>query len=506
MSKATRSKAQNAAKKQRQEEKLKKERKKKRIETAIALSCVGAIVLATGGVFVANKIHEDYLDSGEGLRKVVAMSTENYAVDNAMLTYFVYNDYYYYVNYYGDNASYYGIDESLSLSEQYYNESSGVTWLDYCTEEAVDNLESMLILCEGAKANNFTLTDEENDEISTMLETVTPSDYGRGVNTEDIRKSLEISYLASKYQDSLKENISITDDEIETYYNENAKDYQTSQYISFDIDYIDPDDEEAMGVTETDAEGYVNTLKSCKTEEEFKNAVSNYLEATYTEITEDEITETVDGITAQSLTYTAEEDLSEWAFDSARVVGDTMSVLNEDDNCYTVYMLTSLPARDEENVIDVRHILFNFEDYEDADEALADAEGVLKEYQSGVMTEESFATLATEYSSDTGSVSNGGLYEGVYKGQMVENFENWCFDEARQTGDVDIVETEYGYHIMYFVEKGEAKYKYDIREILESDKYDAVFEELQNAYAVTMNNDAITEITGKEVTESTVSE
>ena len=38
---------------------------------------------------------------------------------------------------------------------------------------------------------------------------------------------------------------------------------------------------------------------------------------------------------------------------------------------------------------------------------------------------------------------------------MVDSFENWCFDESRQVGDTDIVETSYGYHLIYFVGTGE---------------------------------------------------
>lgn len=33
---------------------------------------------------------------------------------------------------------------------------------------------------------------------------------------------------------------------------------------------------------------------------------------------------------------------------------------------------------------------------------------------------------------------------------MVEDFENWCFDASRQVGDTGIVESTYGYHVMYF--------------------------------------------------------
>ena len=34
---------------------------------------------------------------------------------------------------------------------------------------------------------------------------------------------------------------------------------------------------------------------------------------------------------------------------------------------------------------------------------------------------------------------------------MVDNFENWLYDAERKVGDVDIVESPYGYHIMFFV-------------------------------------------------------
>lgn len=78
------------------------------------------------------------------------------------------------------------------------------------------------------------------------------------------------------------------------------------------------------------------------------------------------------------------------------------------------------------------------------------ADDILNQWLSGEQTEDAFAALANEYSQDPGSNTNGGLYENVYVGMMVEEFENWCFDEARQVGDYGIVRTSLGYHIMYF--------------------------------------------------------
>ena len=33
----------------------------------------------------------------------------------------------------------------------------------------------------------------------------------------------------------------------------------------------------------------------------------------------------------------------------------------------------------------------------------------------------------------------------------MENFKNWAIDPARQDGDTGLVESEYGWHIMYYL-------------------------------------------------------
>ena len=84
---------------------------------------------------------------------------------------------------------------------------------------------------------------------------------------------------------------------------------------------------------------------------------------------------------------------------------------------------------------------------------------LLKQWQSGDATEESFAALANEKSADTGSNENGGLYEDIYPNEMVADFNDWCFDESRQPGETGVIETEYGAHIMYFVQTQDMTYR-----------------------------------------------
>ena len=120
-------------------------------------------------------------------------------------------------------------------------------------------------------------------------------------------------------------------------------------------------------------------------------------------------------------------------------------------------------TKDSGVTVDVRHILLCPEGgttdengnttYSEAEWELCrvKAQELLDKWAAESGTEEGFAQFAMENTEDPGSMSTGGLYTDVYVGQMVEPFENWCFDESRQYGDTGLVQTTYGYHIMYFV-------------------------------------------------------
>ena len=124
-------------------------------------------------------------------------------------------------------------------------------------------------------------------------------------------------------------------------------------------------------------------------------------------------------------------------------------------------------SQDGSITVDARHILIcpqggTTDDngdivYSDAEweECRAKAQEILDKWQEEDGTEEGFAKYAAEYTEDPGSMATGGLYTDIYVGQMVAPFEDWCFDASRQYGDTGLVQTTYGYHVMYFVESRE---------------------------------------------------
>ena len=150
--------------------------------------------------------------------------------------------------------------------------------------------------------------------------------------------------------------------------------------------------------------------------------------------------------------------------------------------------------------VNVRHILIQAEKKNDDGEkesvnlseasskqikkAKDKAESILKEYNDGEKTEDAFAKLAQKYSGDS-NASEGGLYENVVPNQMVSTFNAWCFDSSRKSGDVAIVKTEYGYHVMYYVSEGKLPaWKYTAQQAMASESSSTTFEELKKKFKI----------------------
>ena len=108
--------------------------------------------------------------------------------------------------------------------------------------------------------------------------------------------------------------------------------------------------------------------------------------------------------------------------------------------------------------------------------AKADAEAALAEYEAGAKTAEAFGELANKYSDDTGSNTNGGLYENVTEGRFVAELNDWLFGETRpQPGDTALIRHEgdtaasgsyWGYHVIYLQEWAEPEWELDAKSAL----------------------------------------
>ena len=236
-----------------------------------------------------------------------------------------------------------------------------------------------------------------------------------------------------------------------------------------------------IGISDEEAEALENSINELyeAAENSEYDTVGEYLESLYgTGVTEE--------IYLSYLNETALANSAYYSYYSALTFSDEeleeayAELGYEDSNDYA---LTSM-----------RHILIMAEADEDggySDEAVsaarAKAEEIYESWLSGDATEDSFALLAGEYSDDTGSSQSGGLYENIYKGEMVDGINDWLFSDERAAGDTAIIDNSGSYtgtHIVYFVGTGEIYWKYLAQQSLLSDYVDNWLTEMSEDYVI----------------------
>jgi len=137
-----------------------------------------------------------------------------------------------------------------------------------------------------------------------------------------------------------------------------------------------------------------------------------------------------------------------------------------------------------------RHILIQLAPNADAKAdaaAKTKAEDVLKQLQNGG----NWTELAKKDSDDPGSKDNGGELGQARRGMMVPQFDNAIF--TQKIGDIKIVKTQYGYHVVQVEERTPA-HSQDLNEVLPTIQATLMRQKstaAQDAYAKALTSEAI---------------
>ncbi len=483
----------------------------------VVILCLAIVGGASWGIaYTTGAVHRGFAAIKVGDQKVSALEFGMYYHDTL-------SNVLYYYGQYGLTAA--------NIETQMYDEET--TWGDFIRDSVVTQLTEAYVLYNEALAAGYdysadayaqaqyaayhkqfeTSAAEQEMELDEFVKAV----YGSQMKLADFEKMLERRFTYVGYQHQLKAGLTAGDDEIEAYYSENKDNYDKVSYRYFTIPYekvtytapaegeklaegAPASEDEASAITEENrkaAEEKANEMQSRITDEQsFIELAREYASDEDREKYEkDDATLVTTGSAAST------SPLAEWYKSADRRAGDT-DVIDNNNNGYTVAYYLSR-ERDSSSTVDVRHILLGTEtaaeDASDEEKAAVEsanaeqkelAEKVLSQWESGEKTEESFAALAKEYSED-GNAAEGGLYENVTRGQMVAEFNDWIFDSARRTGDSGIVQTSYGYHVMYFVGDGMPAWKASARTDLLAQKYQELYDSLAEKYKVSTSEFAM---------------
>ena len=437
-----------------------KERKQSKIKwtvgSIIVVLLVAAILIGNSSLFYTAR---PALQVGD----VKYSSAEvNYAYRSAYLTF---------CNQYGSYLSYVGLDTSKALDEQECRISDDFdTWDDYFKDAAEKNLVQVTALCDAAQKAGVTLDEDDQHEIDEQFSYL-----------ELTAKQYKYNSV-SKYLQAAYDSYTYTPEEIAASYaeNKNSCDTFNYQYYFVQADTEDSTDDDGNATSKTtDA-----TMAAAKATADKIAAATHDAESFTAAVTANVPAKTSeDGTsTAPSVTDNADTKGSnfssavyaDWLYSADRTANDVTVVEQENSGYYVVLF----ESRDDNayNTVNVRHILIKAED-SDGDGTYSDEEkqkgkaaidDVYARWEQSDQTEDDFAQLAN---------SKGGLYENVYKGQMVQEFNDFCFDPARKPGDVGIVFNESdsycGYHLVYYVGQGERYCDYLGDQALRTDDFNA---------------------------------
>ncbi|MDO4982517.1 MAG: peptidylprolyl isomerase [Eubacteriales bacterium] len=419
-----------------------------------------------------------FLSSPLVYRNTTAVTIGGEKFSPAQVNYNYANQFYNFANQYGQYASMFGLDTQYGLTglkSQECSMTDGGTWKDYFVDTAITAMTQTKAISDYAKENGIELTEEEiasvNADLAGVSEYAEASGfssvkkflnayYGNGVNEQialeqALRGSL-IAKAAQQYSDSL----TYTAEELKEKYDSYNGDYDYFDVCYYNVPAETVDDGEGNFAATEETKAAAKTIADAILEE--YNALA---EETDVEVRLNEAIaragESGECIHSERA-YGSNIAFKDWAAED-HVEGDAAVAESGDD-----YVVAAFISRDinDYNLAQVRHILVkavadeegNYTDEAKA-EAKARAEEIYDEWRFGMKTEDSFAELAELYSEDAGSNTNGGLYDNVMKGQMVEEFDKFCF-EGHAHGDSAVIYGEAagsyaGYHVMYYVGEGE---------------------------------------------------
>lgn len=391
------------------------------------------------------------------------------------------------------------VDFDKKLSEQTRTQDGKTTtWLEYVQEQVEDSIKdtyaSYYKAVKENKGKDPEIKDDQKKEIKDALKNYkesahkygyTVSGYieaamGHGVTKDVFVREATISYIAENYDSDHKndsDSKTYTDKELNAYKKKNKSKLQSVDIKMFECDSED-DAKAFKKALKADGSNFAALASKYSSDDFDKKANKNTQETTYNDMARS----TMEGLSVAI--STADDDKKypglDWLYSSDRKAGDVRQ-----DSTTVVYVVKPVYMSDAKTV-NVRHILIapesskssdnsssskSAKDCTDKEWAAAEkkAKSILAKYNSGDKTSKSFAKIAKSNSSD-GNASNGGLYENIIPNQMVPTFNAWCFDSSRKVGDVGIVKTEYGYHIMYFEGKNDqAVWKYIAQQKLAAD-------------------------------------
>ena len=271
------------------------------------------------------------------------------------------------------------------------------------------------------------------------------------IDYEMENKLIDIKYALVPYTSIADSLVEVTKSDISKYINENKKKYETE--ASRDINFVQ-----------------FNEVASAEDEEEIKTSLLSLLDDSVVYNTETKTNDTVPGFKSTNDVENFVNGNSDVEYNGSfrfksgfpTVIADTIFKLNvgeiygpyKDGSSFKLSKIvaeTQMP-----DSVKVRHILIPFIGSNSADPSVTRTDEQAKKLADSLLSvvksnRSKFPELVTAFSSDQGSIQNGGEYDFHPYNTMIKPFNDFEFEKNK--GDLGVVKTIFGYHILEILDQ-----------------------------------------------------
>ncbi len=264
------------------------------------------------------------------------------------------------------------------------------------------------------------------------------------------------------------------------------------------MEELDADAEATTDDTEKDDETSTITVYGQTVTENASKAIFNIKSSLFKTLTSSKSTYIV-----EKVYYNEADEVSKWAFEAARAVGDVKTVETGDGSngsevanttgtfSVSVYMLKKPAYLDEEVGRRLAYMTFN---------SLADANAAIATFRAGGdITEEAFLKVAEEK-----SATNHSYTENYFKGIWgYDDLDKWLYDEATTPGSYSLpilIEEAADenssdlYGVFFYTKDGQISWKLSVESVIYTNDAEAKYAELSEKYATSVNEKALNKI------------
>ena len=284
--------------------------------------------------------------SADPYTKATVFKTENFSVSRGELAYFTVHTMQSMLSSYTDaELIAMGYDKEKMPSEQSFDSTQ--TWLDHFKDNTSKYVEEVLMLCEAAKKENFTVDEAELEAKLASFKTDCEKKYGVDFKTyidityfgyadeEDYVSALRLEFLASSYMEALEKRLydAIDQERIDRYIEENSPSASNEPTRNIEILVIP---------TNFNAEDILSEYPE-KSFSEIAEANSNLKYYSYENCRQGELSEKIDA----------------WLYDGERNIGDAETIDSNGKSLALCYVGDGLTILEFETMLALAKLDYN---------------------------------------------------------------------------------------------------------------------------------------------------